>query len=87
MGLIYRVVDDGELRNEALTLARHLATQPTYGLALIKRSLNASLSNTFDEQLELEKTCNAWPGVARITVKASARSWKNAPQVSRGAES
>ena len=54
-GLIYRVVDDTELRNEALMLARHLATQPTYGLALIKRSLNASLSNTFDEQLELEK--------------------------------
>ena len=54
-GLIYRVVDDAELRNEALMLARHLATQPTYGLALIKRSLNASLSNTFDEQLELEK--------------------------------
>ena len=54
-GLIYRCVDDAELRNEALTLARHLATQPTYGLALIKRSLNASLSNTFDEQLELEK--------------------------------
>ena len=54
-GLIYRVVDDAELLTEALTLARHLATQPTYGLALIKRSFNASLSNTFDEQLELEK--------------------------------
>src|SRR5450830_1806708 len=40
-GLIYRCVDDSQLRNEALTLARHLATQPTYGLALIKRSLNA----------------------------------------------
>ena len=54
-GLIYRCVEDAELRDEALKLARHLATQPTYGLALIKRSLNASLSNTFDEQLELEK--------------------------------
>jgi len=48
-------VDDADLRNEALTLARHLATQPTYGLALIKRSLNASLSNSFDQQLELER--------------------------------
>ncbi|MHC8308737.1 2-(1,2-epoxy-1,2-dihydrophenyl)acetyl-CoA isomerase PaaG [Pseudomonas sp. GT1P32] len=54
-GLIYRCVEDAELRDEALTLARHLATQPTYGLALIKRSLNASMSNSFDEQLELEK--------------------------------
>jgi enoyl-CoA hydratase/carnithine racemase len=41
-GLIYRVVDDAALRDEALTLARQLATQPTYGLALIKRSLNQS---------------------------------------------
>ncbi|TDF80727.1 2-(1,2-epoxy-1,2-dihydrophenyl)acetyl-CoA isomerase PaaG [Pseudomonas sp. H9] len=54
-GLIYRVVEDAELRNEALKLARQLATQPTYGLALIKRSLNASLSNSFDEQLDLER--------------------------------
>jgi 2-(1,2-epoxy-1,2-dihydrophenyl)acetyl-CoA isomerase len=54
-GLIYRVVDDAVLREEALKLARHLATQPTYGLALIKRSLNASLNNGFDEQLDLER--------------------------------
>ncbi|MCP8466432.1 2-(1,2-epoxy-1,2-dihydrophenyl)acetyl-CoA isomerase PaaG [Pseudomonas sp. ZM23] len=54
-GLIYQVVDDASLRDEALKLARHLATQPTYGLALIKRSLNASLNNSFDEQLELER--------------------------------
>ena len=44
-----------ELRDEALALARHLASQPTYGLALIKRSLNASFDNGFDQQLELER--------------------------------
>lgn len=55
LGLIYRVVEDDELRDEALKLARHLATQPTYGLALIKRALNASMHNSFDEQLELER--------------------------------
>jgi len=54
-GLIYRVVDDEQLRDEALKLARHLATQPTYGLGLIKRSLNASADNTFKEQIELER--------------------------------
>ncbi len=54
-GLIYRVVDDAKLRSEALKLARHLATQPTSGLALIKRSLNASFDNSFDEQLDLER--------------------------------
>ena len=36
-------------------LARHLATQPTAGLALIKRGLNASLDNSLDQQLELER--------------------------------
>ncbi|MDH0732034.1 2-(1,2-epoxy-1,2-dihydrophenyl)acetyl-CoA isomerase PaaG [Pseudomonas sichuanensis] len=54
-GLIYRVVDDAALRDEALTLARQLATQPTYGLALIKRALNHSYDNRFDQQLELER--------------------------------
>lgn len=54
-GLIYRVVDDAALRDEALTLARQLATQPTYGLALIKRALNQSYDNRFDQQLELER--------------------------------
>ncbi|EIK94766.1 enoyl-CoA hydratase [Pseudomonas sp. M47T1] len=54
-GLIYRCVDDAELRDEALKLARHLATQPTYGLALIKRSLNASFDNSLDQQLEMER--------------------------------
>ncbi|MGF6163179.1 2-(1,2-epoxy-1,2-dihydrophenyl)acetyl-CoA isomerase [Pseudomonas sp. 2725] len=54
-GMIYRCVDDADLQDEALSLARHLATQPTYGLALIKRSLNASMSNSFDDQLEVER--------------------------------
>ncbi|MDZ4022020.1 2-(1,2-epoxy-1,2-dihydrophenyl)acetyl-CoA isomerase PaaG [Pseudomonas sichuanensis] len=54
-GLIYRVVDDAALRDEALTLARQLATQPTYGLALIKRALNQSYDNRFDQQLALER--------------------------------
>ncbi len=54
-GLIYRCVDDTDLRDEALALARQLASQPTYGLALIKRSLNASFDNSLDQQLELER--------------------------------
>jgi 2-(1,2-epoxy-1,2-dihydrophenyl)acetyl-CoA isomerase len=54
-GLIYRCVDDADLRDEALKLARHLAIQPTAGLALIKRAFNASLDNSLDEQLELER--------------------------------
>lgn len=54
-GMIWRCVDDEVLQDEALELARHLATQPTTGLALIKRALNASAGNTFDQQLDLER--------------------------------
>lgn len=54
-GMIHRCTDDADLRDEALALSRHLATQPTYGFALIKRGLNASMSNNFDDQLELER--------------------------------
>lgn len=54
-GMIYRVTDDEALRDEALVLARQLATQPTMGLGYIKRALNDSVSNGFDEQLTLER--------------------------------
>jgi 2-(1,2-epoxy-1,2-dihydrophenyl)acetyl-CoA isomerase len=55
-GLIWRVVDDDRLMDEATALAQHLARQPTRALALIKEALNASLGNTLDEQLDLERT-------------------------------
>ena len=54
-GLIWRVVDDGRLMEEATALARHLATQPTRGLGLIKRALLASETNSLDAQLDLER--------------------------------
>jgi 2-(1,2-epoxy-1,2-dihydrophenyl)acetyl-CoA isomerase len=53
-GLIWKVVDDDKLMEEANTLARHLATQPTKGLALIKRAIHASPANTLERQLALE---------------------------------
>jgi 2-(1,2-epoxy-1,2-dihydrophenyl)acetyl-CoA isomerase len=55
IGLIWKCVDDAALAEEARTLARHLATQPTRGLAAIKRALHASASNTLDAQLDLER--------------------------------
>ena len=54
-GLIWRCVEDDQLMDEAMQLARHLATQPTKGLALIKRALHASTDNSFDQQLDLER--------------------------------
>lgn len=54
-GMIWQVCDDDKLMAEAGELAANLATQPTRGLALIKQALRASLGNSLDEQLELER--------------------------------
>lgn len=54
-GMIWKVVDDDALQQEAEALAQHLATQPTQGLALTKRAFAASAANTLDEQLDLER--------------------------------
>lgn len=54
-GLIWRCIDDDALQDEAGQLAAHLASQPTAGLARIKRALQASATNTLDSQLDLER--------------------------------
>ncbi|WP_116366058.1 2-(1,2-epoxy-1,2-dihydrophenyl)acetyl-CoA isomerase PaaG [Parahaliea mediterranea] len=54
-GMIWQVVDDAELMETALGLARQLATQPTRGFAYSKQALAASATNSLDQQLELEK--------------------------------
>lgn len=54
-GLIWKCVDDDALMDEAMSLAKTLATQPTVGLGLIKRAINESHGNTLDEQLDLER--------------------------------
>jgi len=55
MGMIYTVKSDEEFLTYSQELARHLATQPTYGLSLIKRALHESLENDLDTQLEVER--------------------------------
>jgi 2-(1,2-epoxy-1,2-dihydrophenyl)acetyl-CoA isomerase len=54
-GLIWKCVDDAVLAGEARKLCEHFAAAPTQGLALIKRTLNASPANTLDAQLDLER--------------------------------
>lgn len=54
-GMIWKVVEDADLAAEAERLAAHLASQPTYGLALTKEALNASGANSLDAQLDLER--------------------------------
>ncbi|MFC5303669.1 2-(1,2-epoxy-1,2-dihydrophenyl)acetyl-CoA isomerase PaaG [Azospirillum picis] len=64
-GMIWKVVDDDRLMEEAGRLARHLATQPTHGLALTKQALNASSTNGLDAQLDLERDLQREAGRSR----------------------
>jgi 2-(1,2-epoxy-1,2-dihydrophenyl)acetyl-CoA isomerase len=54
-GLIWKVVEDAALMTEARKLAAHLATQPTFGLGLIKQAIDAGCTNPLDVQLDLER--------------------------------
>jgi 2-(1,2-epoxy-1,2-dihydrophenyl)acetyl-CoA isomerase len=54
-GMIWQLVEDAELADTSLRLARHLAAQPTFGLGLIKKALLASETNSLDAQLDLER--------------------------------
>lgn len=63
-GMIWRAVDDADLMTEAHRLAAHLAKQPTGALALTKQALDASETNTLDEQLDLERDLQGHAGRA-----------------------
>ena len=54
-GMIWQLVEDAELADTSLQLARHLATQPTFGLGLIKQALLAAETDSLDAQLDLER--------------------------------
>lgn len=54
-GLIWKVVADDKLQEEALGAAKRLASMPTKGLGLTKRLFNQGFSNDLVEQLKLEE--------------------------------
>lgn len=54
-GLIWQVVEDSDLHSTAMAMARRFAAAPTKGLASIKKALLASLDNSFDDQMTVER--------------------------------
>lgn len=54
-GMIWQVVDDTALMDEATALARRLASGPTLAYAAIKQAINVAATNTLDQQLDLER--------------------------------
>ncbi len=64
-GMIYQVVPGAELRERAMTLATQLATQPTRGLGLTKRAMNAAMEQGLSAQLDTEAELQAIAGRSR----------------------
>jgi 2-(1,2-epoxy-1,2-dihydrophenyl)acetyl-CoA isomerase len=54
LGMVYKVFPAETFTENALELARYVSKMPTRGLAYTKQALRASITNTFDQQLELE---------------------------------
>ena len=59
LGLIYKVIEDDKLMEEATALAERLAQMPTVGLGLTKRGLNNGLKVDLPTQLEFEAVIQA----------------------------
>lgn len=54
-GMVWRVIEDDKLQDEALALAKELASLPTRGFGLTKRGLNKAFFNDLYQQLTLEE--------------------------------
>jgi 2-(1,2-epoxy-1,2-dihydrophenyl)acetyl-CoA isomerase len=54
MGMIYKVVEDDKLQDEAIAIAKTLGDLPTKAIGLTKQMLNQSMNNTLEQQLECE---------------------------------
>jgi 2-(1,2-epoxy-1,2-dihydrophenyl)acetyl-CoA isomerase len=63
-GLIWKCVDDDKFEAEVAAAAARLAEAATYGLALTKRALAASSTNTLSEQLDLERDLQRLAGAS-----------------------
>ncbi|MEE2931295.1 MAG: enoyl-CoA hydratase-related protein [Bacteroidota bacterium] len=57
MGMIYKVYSDETFESESWKLVSKLSKMPTKGLALTKQLLNASHTNSLEEQLAMEENC------------------------------
>ena len=62
MGMIYQVFSDETFEEESWKLVSKLAKMPTKGLGLTKRLLNASYTNNFEEQIDMEDKCQTIAG-------------------------
>ena len=62
MGMINAVVADTELMSQVMAMAEKLASAPTAAMGRIKELLEASATNDFARQLELERQAQIQSG-------------------------
>jgi 2-(1,2-epoxy-1,2-dihydrophenyl)acetyl-CoA isomerase len=62
LGMINAVVPDGELMAQAMAMGERLAQAPTLAIGQIKELLEASATNDYGEQLELERRAQIQAG-------------------------
>ncbi len=55
MGMVWQVIDDDRLMDEARKLANRIAAGPTLSYAAIKQAMNQARTNALDQQLDLER--------------------------------
>lgn len=61
-GLVWEVYDDKIFMNEVMKLAKTMSKQATQALALTKQAIHSVSTNSYAEQLELERTLQALAG-------------------------
>ncbi len=62
MGMLYKVIADEQLQEEAIKVAETLAQMPTKAIGLTKRLLNESLQNNLETQINREEIMQAEAG-------------------------
>jgi 2-(1,2-epoxy-1,2-dihydrophenyl)acetyl-CoA isomerase len=72
MGMINAVVPDGELMAYVLALADRLAGAPTAAIGQVKKLLEASATNSYEAQLELERRAQIESGQTKDFVEGVA---------------
>ncbi len=65
MGMINAVAPDAELMAQALAMAEKLAQAPTAAIGRIKKLLEASATNDYATQLELERKLQIESGLTK----------------------
>jgi 2-(1,2-epoxy-1,2-dihydrophenyl)acetyl-CoA isomerase len=83
-GLIWKVVDDAQLMEEALSISKNLSEGPTRGYGLIKKAFSMSATNTLDAQLDLERDLQRALGRSEDYREGVAAFFEKSPPAFRG---